>query len=117
MSPPLDARLQNEIEQFRRDGVYKRLNFLDSPQGPRVEMEGRGEVVILSSNNYLGLCDEPAVVEAGVEGVPRFGARARGVRFICGAFTVHPHPERAPAPLVRAPAALSFLSARDAHEG
>ena len=55
-----------EIEKLKQDRVYKRLNYLASPQGPRVQMEGRGEVVILSSNNYLGLCNDPAVVGAGV---------------------------------------------------
>ena len=38
----LDRRLQGQLEQFRADGVYKRLNYLDSPQAARVEMEGRG---------------------------------------------------------------------------
>ena len=65
MSNPLERRIEPELEQFIRDGTYKRLNFLDSPQAPRVQMEGRGEVIILSSNNYLGLCNEPAVVSRG----------------------------------------------------
>ena len=58
----LDAR----IEQLKTDRVYKRLNFLDSPQSARVQMEGRGEVLILSSNNYLGLTTHPKVREAAV---------------------------------------------------
>ena len=57
--------LEDTIEQLKRDRVYKRLNYLDSPQSSRVKMEGRGDVLILSSNNYLGLCDEPAVVAGG----------------------------------------------------
>src|SRR2546423_11095758 len=57
--------LEAELEQFKRDGVYKRLNYLASPQAARVQMEGRGEVVILSSNNYLGLCNTPEVVAGG----------------------------------------------------
>ena len=59
------------------DSVYKRLNYLESPQAARVQMEGRGEVLILSSNNYLGLCDEPAVVEAGIEGLRALRRRHR----------------------------------------
>ena len=54
------------IDQLKADRVYKRLNYLDSPQAARVQMEGRGEVLIMSSNNYLGLCDEPSVIEAGI---------------------------------------------------
>jgi glycine C-acetyltransferase len=51
--------LEATIEQLKQDKVYKRLNYLDSPQAARVQMEGRGEILILSSNNYLGLSDEP----------------------------------------------------------
>jgi glycine C-acetyltransferase len=113
---PLEQRLASELEQFIRDGTYKRLNFLDSPQGPRVHMEGRGEVIILSSNNYLGLCNEPAVVRAGKEALVRFGAGTASVRFICGTFTIHRALEAACARLVGTPAALSFVSAWNANE-
>ena len=61
MSNNLDARVHAELAQFKADGVYKKLNYLASPQAARVEMEGRGSVIILSSNNYLGLSNEPAV--------------------------------------------------------
>ena len=65
MQRAVEARLRAELEQFQRDGVYKRLNYLGSPQSARVLMEGRGEVLIFSSNNYLGLSAEPSVVKAG----------------------------------------------------
>ena len=63
------SELGARIDQLKADRVYKRLNHLDSPQSARVQMEGRGEVLILSSNNYLGLCDEPSVVEAEINPV------------------------------------------------
>src|ERR1019366_4949049 len=66
----LDAR----IAQLKTDRVYKTLNYLDSPQSARVKMEGRGEVLILSSNNYLGLCDEPSAVKAGIDALGKYGA-------------------------------------------
>jgi hypothetical protein len=44
---PLEQRLRGQLDQFRQDGVYKRFNFLESPQAPRVQMEGRGNVIIL----------------------------------------------------------------------
>lgn len=116
MINPLEQRLASELEQFIRDGTYKRLNFLDSPQGPRVHMEGRGEVIILSSNNYLGLSNEPAVVRAGKDALDRFGAGTASVRFICGTFTIHRALEAACARLVGTPAALSFVSAWNANE-
>jgi len=116
MSNSLERRLEGELEQFIRDGVYKRLNFLDSPQAPRVTMEGRGEVIILSSNNYLGLSNEPEVVAAGEAALARYGAGTASVRFICGTFTIHRTLEAACARLVGTPASLSFVSCWNANE-
>jgi glycine C-acetyltransferase len=110
-------QLGSQIEQLKADRVYKRLNHLDSPQRARVTMEGRGDVLILSSNNYLGLSDEPAVVEAGHEGLRRFGAGTGSVRFICGTFTVHRGLEAALARFVGCEASLSYVSAWNANEG
>ena len=109
--------LEETIEQLKRDKVYKRLNYLDSPQAARVQMEGRGEVIILSSNNYLGLSNEPSVVEAGIAGLRRFGAGTASVRFICGTFTVHRELEQALARFVGTDASLTFVSAWNANEG
>ncbi len=116
MSNPLEDRIAPELEQFIRDGTYKRLNFLESPQAARVQMEGRGEVIILSSNNYLGLANEPSVVAAGKAALERFGAGTASVRFICGTFTVHRALEAACARLVGTPASLSFGSCWNANE-
>jgi glycine C-acetyltransferase len=116
VSNSLERRLESELEQFIRDGVYKRLNFLDSPQAPRVRMEGRGEVIILSSNNYLGLSAQPEVVAAGQAALDRWGAGTASVRFICGTFAVHRALEAACARLVGTPAALSFVSCWNANE-
>jgi len=107
---------QAQIDQLKADRVYKRLNHIEGPQGARVRMEGRGEVVILSSNNYLGLANEPAVVEAGVEALARYGAGTASVRFICGTFTVHRELEAAIARFVGTEAALSYVSAWNANE-
>ncbi|HEX3273297.1 MAG TPA: glycine C-acetyltransferase [Gemmatimonadales bacterium] len=116
MSHGFEHRLEGELEQFIRDGVYKRLNFLDSPQAARVRMEGRGDVIILSSNNYLGLSNQPEVVAAGKAALDRWGAGTASVRFICGTFTVHRSLEAACARLVGTAASLSFVSAWNANE-
>jgi glycine C-acetyltransferase len=117
LNKKFDDELKAGIEQLKKDRVYKRLNYLDSPQSARVQMEGRGEVLILSSNNYLGLCDEPEVVRAGVEGLDRFGAGTGSVRFICGTFTIHRELETGIASLVGTEASLSYVSAWNANEG
>ncbi len=113
----LTGALQAELDQLKRDGVYKRLNHLDSPQGPRVRMEGRGEVVILSSNNYLGLCNLPEVVRAGRDALDRFGAGTGSVRFICGTFTIHRELEAALAQFVGCESSLTYVSCWNANEG
>ena len=113
----LDSELKAAIEKLKQDRVYKRLNYLASPQGARVKMEGRGEVVILSSNNYLGLCNDPAVVAAGLDGLEQFGAGTGSVRFICGTFTIHRDLEQGIADLVGTEASLSYVSAWNANEG
>jgi len=111
------AQLQDELAGFKKEGVYKRLNYLDSPQGPRVRMEGRGEVVILSSNNYLGLCAVPDVVQAGRDALERWGAGTASVRFICGTFTVHRELEKALARFVGCESSLTSVSCWNANEG
>jgi glycine C-acetyltransferase len=116
MSNSLEQRLEVELEQFIRDGVYKRLNYLESPQDARVRMEGRGEVIILSSNNYLGLSNQREVIEAGKAALERYGAGTASVRFICGTYTVHRELEAACARLVGTGSALSFVSAWNANE-
>ena len=111
------AGLQSRLDELKEQRVYKQLNYLDSPQGARVRMEGRGEVLILSSNNYLGLCNEPSVVAAGVEALERYGAGTGSVRFICGTFTVHRALEEALARFVGAESSMSYVSAWNANEG
>ena len=111
------AQLQDELAEFKKEGVYKRLNYLDSPQGARVKMEGRGEVVILSSNNYLGLCDVPEVIQAGKEALDHWGAGTASVRFICGTFTVHRELEDALAAFVGCESSLTYASCWNANEG
>lgn len=110
------ADFQAQVDRLKVDRVYKRLNYIESPQGARVRMEGRGEVLILSSNNYLGLANEPAVVEAGVDALRRYGAGTASVRFICGTFVVHRELEAAIARFVGTEAALSYVSAWNANE-
>jgi glycine C-acetyltransferase len=117
LNKKFDADLNATIEKLKTERVYKRLNYLASPQGARVTMEGRGEVVILSSNNYLGLSNDPTVVAAGIEGLEHFGAGTGSVRFICGTFTIHRDLERAIADLVGTEASLSYVSAWNANEG
>src|SRR5438552_13459102 len=112
----LDQALGAELTGLREAGTYKRANVLRSPQGPVVEMEGRGEVLVLSSNNFLGLADGPEVVEAGIEGLRRYGAGTASVRFICGTFEPHLELEGELADFSGTEAALTYVSCWNANE-
>ena len=116
MNDALHAAVRSELDALREAATYKTFNVLASPQGPVVEMEGRGEVVVLSSNNYLGLAGHPEVVEAGIEGLRRYGAGTASVRFICGTFAPHLELERELADLSCTEAALTYVSCWNANE-
>jgi len=116
LNTAFSSELDSRIDQLKADRVYKQLNYLDSPQSARVQMEGRGEILILSSNNYLGLCDEPSVIDAGIRGLRRFGAGTASVRFICGTFTIHRDLEEAIARFVGTESSLTFVAAWNANE-
>jgi len=117
MNQSFVTSLRSALTELDAAGTRKRLNYLASPQGARVQMEGRGEVLILSSNNYVGLANEPAVVEAGIAALRKYGAGTASVRFICGTFTVHRELEVALARFVGTEASMSYVSAWNANEG
>jgi glycine C-acetyltransferase len=116
----VNARLREEtgaeLAALRDAGTLKRFNTLESPQGPAVRMAGRGEVLVLSSNDYLGLAADPDVIEAGIEGLRRYGAGTASVRFICGTFAPHLELERELAELSGTEAALTYVSCWNANE-
>jgi len=112
----LDEQIGAELDALRDAGTFKRFNTLESPQGPVVQMAGRGDVIVLSSNNYLGLADHPEVVQAGIDGLQQYGAGTASVRFICGTFTPHLELERDLAELSATEAALTYVSCWNANE-
>jgi glycine C-acetyltransferase len=116
MNVVLNEQLGAELDALREARTYKRFLTLESAQGPVVRMAGHGEVIILSSNNYLGLAGHPEVVRAGIEGLERYGAGTASVRFICGTFEPHHELERALADLSGTETALTYVSCWNANE-
>ena len=113
----LSDRLSHELSTMREQGIFKVLRHIEGPQSAVIELEGYGEVVNLCSNNYLGLCDEPAVMQAVKEGVDRYGAGTSSVRFICGTFTVHREMEEQLADFLGTEASITYTSCWNANEG
>ena len=105
------------IEEMKKQGTLKRLRYLQSPMDSRVQMEGIGDVIILSSNNYLGLANNPQVIRAGQEALERYGAGTASVRFICGTFSIHRELEQKLASFMGTEASLSYVSCWNANTG
>ena len=105
------------IEEMKKQGTLKRLRYLQSPMDSRVQMEGIGDVIILSSNNYLGLANNPQVIRAGQEALERYGAGTASVRFICGTFSIHRELEQNLASFMGTEASLSYVSCWNANTG
>jgi 8-amino-7-oxononanoate synthase len=80
--------IQDRLEELKRLGLYRRLRMVSGPQGPRVLLDGR-RVLLLCSNNYLGLADHPRVREAAARAAMRYGVGAGASRLISGNMTVH----------------------------
>lgn len=108
--------LNGQLNELRDSGQYKQANELQGPQGPRVTMDGRS-TVMLSSNNYLGLADDPRVVAAAKDGIDKFGNGTASVRFICGTMTIHLELEEKIAEFLGTESALTFISCWDANVG
>src|SRR6204780_4550832 len=80
----IEARLA-ELEQL---GLRRRLRLISGPQGPRVLLDGK-PVLLLCSNNYLGLADHPRVREAAAQAAMRWGVGAGASRLVSGTMTIH----------------------------
>jgi glycine C-acetyltransferase len=106
-----------KIEEMKNKGTLKRLRYLQSPMDARVQMEGKGDIIILSSNNYLGLANNAEVIRAGQEALVRYGAGTASVRFICGTFSIHRELEQKLAAFMETEAALSYVSCWNANTG
>jgi glycine C-acetyltransferase len=116
--PTLATQLQVELDTLRKAGTLKTLRHLASPMDTRVRMQELGrEVLVLSSNNYLGLANHPEVIAAGQRALEEYGAGTASVRFICGTFTVHEEIERKIADLHRTEASLTYPSCWQANTG
>ncbi|MDF1566781.1 MAG: glycine C-acetyltransferase [Spirochaetaceae bacterium] len=117
MNAEFHAKWSDSNTAMVENGTWKTLRHLEGPMSARTRMENRGEVVILSSNNYLGLANHPDVVAASKAGLDMYGAGTASVRFICGTFTIHRELEKALADLSGTEAALSYVSCWSANTG
>src|SRR5216117_915219 len=108
--------IQEQLEEIRDHGLYRRMRLISGPQGPRVLLDGR-PVLLLCSNNYLGLADHPRVREAAAEAAMRWGVGAGASRLVSGTMTIHRRLEEHVAEFEGTEAALLFGSGYLANVG
>ena len=108
--------LGERLAELRASGLDRRLRVVEGPQGPAVELDGR-PVMLLCSNNYLGLADHPAVRRAAADAALEVGTSAGASRLISGTMTMHGDLEHQLAEFKRRPAALLFGSGYLANSG
>jgi 8-amino-7-oxononanoate synthase len=99
----------DRLDELRSAGLYRRLRLVEGPQGPHVSLDG-AEVLLLCSNNYLGLADHPRVRQAAADAAERFGAGAGASRLISGNMSPHARLEERLAAFSGYEAALLFGS-------
>ena len=108
--------LAGQMADLRKAGTYKEELVLQSAQGPRVKVGGR-EVVMLTSNNYLGFANHPRIKEAQKKAVDRWGAGLGSVRFICGTQELHKELEAEIASFFGCDDAILYMTCWAANEG
>lgn len=113
-----EASLRADLAAMEQAGTKKVFRHITGPMDTAVGMQEKtGDVLVLSSNNYLGLSNHPELVKAGQEALAKYGAGTASVRFICGTFSIHDQIEKAIAKLHRQEAALTYVSCWAANTG
>src|SRR4051812_18534136 len=115
-NPSFDSRARDLLKSLTDTRQLKHSHTIAGPLGPTANVEGHGEVIVLCSNNYLGLANHPEVVAAGIDGLKKYGAGTASVRFICGTLQCHREIEETIARFAGTPAALSYVSCWNANE-
>jgi glycine C-acetyltransferase len=109
--------LVGTLAEVREAGLYKSELEITTPQGAHVDVTGRGELLNLCANNYLGLANHPAIVEAAHEALDRWGYGLASVRFICGTQAVHRELEERLSEFLGTDDTILFGSCFDANGG
>ena len=98
---------KQQFDMAKETGIYPYFHALTSGQGSVVEMEGK-RTIILGSNNYLGLTSDPRVIEAGLEGLKKYGTGCSGSRFLNGTLDIHKKLEEEIAKFLNKEAVMTF---------
>ena len=104
-----EQELDGRLVAIRKQGLHRELRPLGSPQLPNIQIDGRS-LLNFSSNDYLGLANHPALKEAAIRAVEKYGAGSGASRLICGSLPPHQELEQALCEFEKTEAALAFSS-------
>jgi glycine C-acetyltransferase len=107
----------NTLTEIKDAGLYKSERVIESPQDAEITVGGGQKVLNMCANNYLGLSDHPALLEAAHEGLRKWGYGLSSVRFICGTQTIHKELERKISEFLGTEDTILYTSCFDANGG
>lgn len=108
--------LENTLNEIREAGLYKNERVIEGPQDAHIDVNGR-EVLNMCANNYLGLSDHPAIVDAAKRSLDEWGYGLSSVRFICGTQAIHKELERKISEFLDTEDTILYTSCFDANGG
>jgi glycine C-acetyltransferase len=117
MNAGFRQHLNEQMESIRQAGTYKRERILTTPQAAHIRVGDGRPVLNMCANNYLGLAEHPAVLQAAREALDRWGYGLASVRFICGTQSIHKELERKISEFLGTEDTLLYSSCFDANGG
>lgn len=116
MNEQLTKRLSSELDEIRKNGLFKTERIIESPQGPIIRVNGK-QVINLCANNYLGLSSHPKIIEAAKKYIDHRGFGLSSVRFICGTQDIHKELEAKISAFLGTEDTILYAAAFDANGG
>jgi glycine C-acetyltransferase len=116
MYQKFQEHLQNELAGIRHEGLYKEERIIESPQGAEIMVKGK-PVINFCANNYLGLSNHPALIEAAKKALDTRGYGMSSVRFICGTQDLHKQLEKSIADFFGTEDTILYAACFDANGG
>ena len=111
------ADVSTELDAIRAQSLWKTERPILSPQGSHIEVAGGRKVLNFCANNYLGLADHPALIQAAKEALDSHGLGMASVRFICGTSDLHAELERRIADYLQMEDSILYAACFDANGG
>jgi 8-amino-7-oxononanoate synthase len=109
-------RFSEKLDQIKKNGLYRKMRHLQTPQGPHIKMDGK-DYLLLSSNSYLGLCSDDRLKQAALDAIEKYGVGSGGSRLTTGSYEIHQKLEEEIALFKKTEAALLFNTGYMANVG